>query len=437
MVCYNFVLSLDQKLQVRLLPQESDTHKIGQINGGRMITENLDSGLNAKKNGSRGKRKKLPDAIEETRKKRTSRPYPSSSFEDALYLANQIQKFAAGEKVRRLTLCQKMEKSPTSSAVQMLITNSGKYGITIGSYAAEWLELTADGKLASAVDGSLRERLRARFRLAIEGIAPFKVLHDEYKGKRLPSHEVIGDFLQSKINNVSDVTECIDTFIVNAKFLGLLQTIAGSEMLLPIDQVVDEINEGAADNSFALPVIVNGSTVSSRNSTERTDWSKVCFYIAPIGATGSEARKHSDLFLNSIVEPALKDFGLSVVRADKIGESGMITSQILEHILKSKLAIVDLSLHNPNAFYELAIRHATRLPIVQIIRKNDRIPFDVDQIRTIEIDTTDIYSLVPQIETYRSEIANHVRHILSNQDNVTNPLTVFCPGFHVSLPSGF
>ena len=369
------------------------------------------------------------------RKKRTQRPYPASSFEDALELANQIQKIAAGEKVRRLTLCQKMEKSPTSSTVQMLITNSSKYGITKGSYVAEWLELTPDGKLASAPDGSAKERLRARFRLAIEGIPPFKALYDEYKGKRLPSHEVIGDFLQSAVNNVGDLSECIDTFIVNAKFLGLLQTIAGSEMLLPIEQVVDEVKEtGGANPSSALVIAPDPTSTVNHVISEKTDWAKTCFYIAPIGAEGSEARKHSDLFLNSIVEPALKDFDLTVVRADKIGESGMITSQILEHILKSKLAIVDLSLHNPNAFYELAIRHATKLPIVQIIRKNDKIPFDVDQIRTIEIDTTDIYTLVPKIETYRSEIATHVRHILTNPENVTNPLTVFCPGFHITMP---
>src|SRR2546422_464531 len=75
---------------------------------------------------------------------RTSRPYPASSFEEAIKLADAIQKYAAGEKVRRLTLLGHLNKSPTSSSTQMLITNSGKYGITKGSFVADWLELTED-----------------------------------------------------------------------------------------------------------------------------------------------------------------------------------------------------------------------------------------------------------------------------------------------------
>ena len=229
--------------------------------------------------------------------------------------------------------------------------------------------------------------------------------------------------------------ECIDTFIVNAKFLGLLRTIAGSEVLIPIDQAVDEA-PGASQGTTAsvATTINNGSSGKEANGNETTDWTTTCFYISPIGKEGSEERKHSDLFLNSIIEPALKEFGLRVVRADKIGEAGMITSQILEHILKSKLVIVDLSFHNPNAFYELAIRHACKLPIVQIIRKADVIPFDVNQIRTIPIDNTDIYSLVPRLETYKSEVATYVRQALASPDSVSNPLTVFCPGFQISLP---
>ena len=90
---------------------------------------------------------------------------------------------------------------------------------------------------------------------------------------------------------------------------------------------------------------------------------------------------------------------------------------------------------NPNVFYELAIRHASRLPVVHIIRKSDKIPFDVNQARAITIDTTDIFTLVPQLETFRSQLATFVRQALADSSAVSNPLTVFCPGFKVSLPS--
>lgn len=390
------------------------------------------------KNATRGKlrpkAKKVTDAST-ARRKRTTRPYPASSFEEALALAQEILKHAPDGKIRRLTFLKLVDRSATSSATHMLITNSSKYGITKGSYVAEWLEVTELGKLAAASDIPARAQLKARFSLAVEGIAPFKALYEEHKSKRLPSHEVMKDFLHNADSTVDNLGECIDLFIVNAKFLGLLQTIAGSETLIPVEHVMDELKperiigaNGRLALTVAPPPVDGGSDPSG-------DWESVCFYISPIGEEGSEERQHSDLFLNHLVEPALREFNLRVVRADAIGQSGMITSQILEHILKARLVIADLSFQNPNVFYELALRHACKLPIVQIIRKSERIPFDVDQVRTVQIDNDGIYALVPRLETYRSEIATHVRQALANAESVTNPLTVFCPGLLVSMPT--
>jgi hypothetical protein len=381
-------------------------------------------------------RKKSAKTFKE-RRKRTVRPYPASSFQEALTLAQEILKHAPDGKIRRLTYLKLADRSGTSSSTQMLITNSSKYNITKGSYVAEWLEVTPDGLIAASPDDS-RERLQSRFNLAVEGIPAFKSLYEEYKSKRIPSHEVMKDFLKSTHSDVDNITECLDLFIVNAKFLGLLQTIAGSETLVPVEHVLDELK--SRPFSFANPAASLSTTDDQRDfsngsSPAVTSWETICFYMSPIGEDTSEQRQHSDLFLNHLVEPALQEFGLKVVRADLIGESGMITSQILEHILKSKLVIADLSFQNPNVFYELAIRHACRLPIVQIIRKSDKIPFDVDQVRTIQIDNSGIYALIPKLETYRSEIATHVRQALASSENVINPLTLFCPGFEVSLPT--
>lgn len=370
-----------------------------------------------------------------SKRTRTFRPYPAGPFEEALKLADAIHEFAAGERVRRLTLLQKMNISPTSSATQMLITNSSKYGITSGSFVAEWIELTPLGKVASSADSDARAKLSARFKLAIESIPPFKALYDGYKGKKMPTHEVLKDFLAEKQLQVEDYYECLDLFIVNAKSLGLLQTIAGAQMLIPIEQVSDDLPRPRAAVGQLQPDSNRQDLGDGELSSGVQDWTKVCFYITPIGSEGSDERRHSDLFLNSVVEPALKDQGLKVVRADQIGASGMITSQILEHILKAKLVIADLSFHNPNVFYELAIRHASQLPVVHIVRKSDRIPFDVNQARAITIDTTDIYTLVPQLETFRSQIATFVRQALTDSAVASNPLTVFCPGFRVSLPA--
>lgn len=81
-----------------------------------------------------------------------------------------------------------MDKSPTSTTTQMIITNFGKYGIATGSYRAEFLELTPMGRIA--VDGALSERIRrkARFDLAIDGVAPFKRKHLDLFPSSLINH---------------------------------------------------------------------------------------------------------------------------------------------------------------------------------------------------------------------------------------------------------
>lgn len=366
----------------------------------------------------------------EIAKTRKARPYPASSFMDALPLGEAIMKYAAGEKVRRLTLLQQMDKSPNSGATKMMITNAGKYGITSGSYIAEHLELTEKGRIAVDPASAFRERKQASFELAIEGITPFKLLYDHYKGKRLPEREVMKDVLEDSKIEVPDLDECVDTFTVNVKHLDLLRTIGGAETLVPIEQAVEELpidDTGWKQSRSTIPSTA-GNKVAAQAEASR-DWQHICFYITPIGADDSQERKHSDLFMSSLVQPALEELGLTVVRADQIGEPGMITSQVLEYLKRSRLAIADLSYLNPNVFYEVALRHALRLPVVQVIRKADRLPFDVNQARTLVIDTSDIYTLVPKLQTYRAEIANQARKALDDPESVGNPVTIFFPEF--------
>lgn len=155
--------------------------------------------------------------------------------------------------------------------------------------------------------------------------------------------------------------------------------------------------------------------------------------IIPIGAPESSERSHSDLIIGSFVEPALEEFNLNVIRADKIDQPGVITKQIIDYLMRARLVIADLSFSNPNVFYELAIRHAIRKPIVQIIRQGDRIPFDVNQMRTISIDLSNVYSAIPKIELVRTEIRNQVRRALENPDDIDTPISLFYPGLQVKF----
>ena len=134
---------------------------------------------------------------------------------------------------------------------------------------------------------------------------------------------------------------------------------------------------------------------------------KDCFVIAPLGEADSDTRKRSDQVLKHVIVPALKDCGYKATRADQISEPGMITSQIIQHIVDDPLVVADLTDRNPNVFYELAIRHAIRKPLVQLIKKGEQIPFDVAGTRTIHVDHHDLDS----VEEAKREIVAQIRSL--------------------------
>jgi hypothetical protein len=102
-------------------------------------------------------------ASKPSRKQRKERKFPALTFEEALALPEAIQKFASGQKVRRLTLFEKLDQSPDSTESKRLITASGQYGLTKGSYTAEYLELTPEGNDATSDEVAPAKKLQTRF----------------------------------------------------------------------------------------------------------------------------------------------------------------------------------------------------------------------------------------------------------------------------------
>lgn len=115
-----------------------------------------------------------------------------------------------------------------------------------------------------------------------------------------------------------------------------------------------------------------------------------CFFITPIGASGSAERQRSDGVLAAIVEPAAAAVGASVVRADKIAEGGHVTLQVLEQCATTALAVADLTGGNLNVYYEVGLRHALRLPVALLAEEGAVLPFDLLQQRTVFY-TNDLY----------------------------------------------
>ncbi len=124
-------------------------------------------------------------------------------------------------------------------------------------------------------------------------------------------------------------------------------------------------------------------------------------------------RKRSDQVLRHIINPAAKKCGYDTIRADQIQKPGMIGPQIVQHLVHDPMVIADLTGQNPNVFYELAVRHLSRKPVIIIIQAGETLPFDVAQLRTISFNYPD----PDDIERCRYELTSYIRAAESDPTN--------------------
>lgn len=146
---------------------------------------------------------------------------------------------------------------------------------------------------------------------------------------------------------------------------------------------------------------------------------KKCFVICPIGSSQSSERNHSDQLLNHILKPVALEHGYEISRADTLPKSGLITTQIITSLIDSDLVIADLTGGNPNVFYELAIRHATNKPYIQMADIKSALPFDIQGVRTIQFNLNDL----DVVSSVKKELNAQITEILGGHA-VDSPISI-------------
>jgi hypothetical protein len=122
---------------------------------------------------------------------------------------------------------------------------------------------------------------------------------------------------------------------------------------------------------------------------------KTCFVVTPIGdklePVGTDGRlsyEQAITMWEAVFEPACDSFGLTAIRADKVASPGEIPKQVFTFLRDADVVIADVSGGNANVMYELGLRHTKDKLTIQV-GEHQRLPFDVNTIRTIKFKRTD------------------------------------------------
>lgn len=148
---------------------------------------------------------------------------------------------------------------------------------------------------------------------------------------------------------------------------------------------------------------------------------KSVFVVSPIGVPGSDPHQKASYALKYIFREALKGDEWEVHRADEGKSPDSIGQHVIKRLYEADLVIADLTGHNPNVFYELAIAHGWRKPVVHLIAKGEKVPFDIVDQRTIFYDITDLASVEEAVDRLRE----YATYALEHAKELVTPLTSF------------
>lgn len=360
---------------------------------------------------------------------------PRRSLGDVKFLAEILHKTYAGKSASWNELADAAEIPQQTNDTKYKFWAALAYGIIKkdDESGGQVFSLSETGRkiVAPTYDGEDCEAIRK----AVLTPTILSKFYSDYSRHPVPGESHFPNVLETKFGVPrARTTEAIDIIRDNGKLAGIWVVNANGAPEIRLSASLIS-GETPTDGSEPVSPAEEPEEEQPTGAAQQADWGKVCFYITPIGEEDSEIRKHADLLLKHLLEPVAAEFDLNVIRADKIERSGLITQQIFEHLAKARLCVADLSFSNANAFYELGVRHTCKRPTIQIIRKGDRIPFDVSQGRTILIDTSDVYTIMDRFESARRELGEHVKHALSSKAESAddNPVNAYLPELKVSM----
>jgi hypothetical protein len=159
---------------------------------------------------------------------------------------------------------------------------------------------------------------------------------------------------------------------------------------------------------------------------------QICFVVMGFGKKTDYSDTPRTLDLDAtyegIIEPAVTAAGLECIRADKVKHSGVIDKPMYELLLRADLVIADISTANPNALYELGVRHALRPHSTIIMKEIDgKFLFDLNHLATFQYKHLGEDIPAREAKNKTTELKALIDAVLAEQ-SLDSPVYTFLPG---------
>lgn len=143
------------------------------------------------------------------------------------------------------------------------------------------------------------------------------------------------------------------------------------------------------------------------------DINNYCFVIQPL-----RDKKYTKRFTDTY-EPAIKETGLQAYRVDLDPSARDLMTEIENRIQRSVICFADISMDNPNVWYELGYAHALKKDVVLVCDETrKKFPFDISHISVIKYKTES----VSDYDTLKQNIINKIKGYLTTQSQTVRIL---------------
>ncbi|WP_201547258.1 tetratricopeptide repeat-containing protein [Psychrobacter immobilis] len=166
---------------------------------------------------------------------------------------------------------------------------------------------------------------------------------------------------------------------------------------------------------------------------------KICFVVMGFGEKVDYVSGRTldlDATFEAIIKPACEELNYKCIRADEIHHSGVIDLKMYKMLLEADLVIADISTSNPNAIYEVGVRHALRRKATILMKEDQcKFYFDLDHVSTITYEHLEKDIGNREVIRVKQALKDKINSINYDDEEPDSPVYTFLPNLQSPIIS--